>query len=370
MPVTTIVGAQFGSEGKGKVALLLAQHQDASIVVRVGGSNSGHTAYDRNGGRHVFRHLPTAVLFEDTLCVLGPMSYIDPAVLRQEIEHIDLSPDRLVIDPRAIVITEQHKDQERRAGLRGRIGSTASGTGAAIVSGISRSEAVRRASDDSYLSSFVRPTRPILRTALDRGERVLIEGTQGYGLSNTLSNYYPYVTSRNTTAAAFVAEAGLSPLDVDDIVLVVRSFPIRVGGNSGPLPCETNWPTVGAACGRPALLERSSVTNCVRRVGRFDPVIVRAAIEANAPTQLVLNHVDYFGTPTDNVGNYPKTWESIVCSFEANIGRAFDWIGASPTHLAPRSNPHLCVAARKTDSETNRSKIYNDAVARSVNGGS
>lgn len=344
MPVTTIVGAQFGSEGKGKVALLLAQHQDASIVVRVGGSNSGHTAYDGNGSRHVFRHLPTAALLEDTLCVLGPMSYIDSTVLMQEIEHIDLSRDRLVIDPRATVITERHKEQERCAGLRGRIGSTASGTGAAIVAGISRSEAVRWASDDSYLSSFVRPTRPILRAALDRGERVLIEGTQGYGLSNALSNYYPFVTSRNTTAAAFVAEAGLSPLDVDEVVLVARSFPIRVGGNSGPLPFETDWHTVGEGCGRPALLERSSVTNCIRRVGRFDPVIVRSAIEANAPTQLVLNHVDYLGRPTESAGSYTMPWESAISSFEASIGRTFDWVGASPADLALRSNPHLHMA--------------------------
>ena len=345
MPVTTIVGAQFGSEGKGKVALLLAQHQNASIVVRVGGSNSGHTAYDSNGGRHVFRHLPTAALLEDTLCVLGPMSYIDPMVLRQEIEKIRLSPNRLVIDPHATVITEQHKDRERCAGLRSRIGSTTSGTGAAIVSAISRSDSVRWASDDSYLSQFVRPTRPILRAALDRGERVLIEGTQGFGLSNPLSDYFPYVTSRNTTAAAFVAEAGLSPLDVDDVVLVARSFPIRVGGNSGPLPFEIDWPTIGARCGRPALLERSSVTNCVRRVGRFDPVIVRAAIEANTPTQLVLNHVDYFGGPTCREGRHSKPWESTVRSLEASIERTFDWVGISPAHLVPRSSPYVCIAA-------------------------
>lgn len=345
MPVTTIVGAQFGSEGKGKVALLLAQHQNASIVVRVGGSNSGHTAYDSDGCRHVFRHLPTAALLEGTLCVLGPMSYIDPVVLRQEVEQIDLSPSRLVVDPHATVITEEHKDRERRAGLRSRIGSTTSGTGAAIASAVSRSDAVCWASNDSYLRQFVRPTGPILRAALDRGERVLIEGTQGFGLSNPLSDYYPYVTSRNTTAAAFVAEAGLSPLDVDDVVLVARSFPIRVSGNSGPLPFETDWPTIGAECGRPALLERSSVTNCVRRVGRFDPVIVRAAIEANTPTQLVLNHVDYFGGPTGSVREQPRPWEPTVSSLEASIERTFDWVGISPGHLASRSNPYMCIAA-------------------------
>ncbi len=337
MPVTVVAGAQFGSEGKGKVALFLAQHQQATIVIRVGGSNSGHTAYGSDGRRHVFRHLPTAALLQDTLCVLGPGSYIDAEALRQDVERIDLPRDRLVIDPRAMVITDEHKSKERSSALRARIGSTASGTGAAVMDRVSRSNAVHWASDDSYIARFVRPTRPLIRAALDRGERVLIEGTQGFGLSNLLSSHYPYVTSRNTTAAAFVAEAGLSPVEVDCIVLVARAFPIRVSGNSGPLPFETDWRTIGINCGRAHLSELSSVTKCVRRVARFDPAIVKEAIDANGATHLVLNHVDYFDQ-TAAATTLPPSWEVTVASFEASIGRTFDWVGTSPTKLVPRSD--------------------------------
>ena len=334
MPITVIAGAQFGSEGKGKVALFMAEHQDARIVVRIGGSNSGHTAFDSNGNRHVFRHLPTAALLEDTLCVLGPASYIDAAILKHEIEEVGLSRHRLAIDPCAVVITNEHKEQERSAGLNARIGSTASGTGAAVMARVSRSDALHFASADSYLGPFVRRTRGILRDALDRGDRVLIEGTQGFGLSNLLPDYYPYVTSRDTTAGAFVAEAGLSPLHVDDIVLVVRAFPIRVGGNSGPLPFETDWSTVGRTCGRPTLLERSSATNSVRRIAQFDSAIVRAAVEANAPTQIVLNHADYFS----NLSDIASPLDKVVESMEGRIGQKIDWIGTSPTTLLARSH--------------------------------
>ncbi len=337
MPVTVVAGAQFGSEGKGKVALFLAQHQQATIVIRVGGSNSGHTAYGSDGRRHVFRHLPTAALLQDTLCVLGPGSYIDAEVLRQDMERIDFSPDRLAIDPHAMVITDEHKSKERSANLRARIGSTASGTGAAVMDRVSRSNAVHWVSDDPYAARFVRPTRPMIRAALDRGERVLIEGTQGFGLSNLLSRHYPFVTSRDTTAAAFVAEAGLSPVDVDNIVLVARAFPIRVSGNSGPLPFETDWRTIGGNCGRPHLSELSSVTKWVRRVARFDPAIVKEAIDANAATHLVLNHVDYF-RQTVAASTLPSSWEVTVASFEASIGRTFNWIGTSPSQLVSRSD--------------------------------
>ena len=107
-----------------------------------------------------------------------------------------------------------------------------------------------------------RSARPFLRAALNRKERVIIEGTQGFGLSVLHSPYYPKATSRDTTAAGFVSEAGLSPLDVDDIVLVIRAFPIRVPGNSGPSPGRDRLADLGREAGweRFPLTERTSVT--------------------------------------------------------------------------------------------------------------
>ena len=327
MPVSVVVGGQYGSEGKGKVAYIEAKRDQASIAIRVGGSNSGHTVYEANGRRYIFRHLPTAALLPDILCVLGPGSLIDPDVLRDELERIALPPQRLRIDPMAYVIAESHKSCEALSGLRQRIGSTASGTGAALLDRIRRGSKANLARSHPFLRKFVGdPTRDLLRRALDRGERVVLEGTQGFGLSNLQSPYYPFVTSRDTTAAAFVSEAALSPMDVDQVILVIRSHPIRVGGNSGPLPRETSWARVGELTGRAKLVEHSTVTQRERRVANFDGAIVQAAIAANAPTAIVLNHVDYVGSQA----------AEFVEHVEASIGRAVDWLGTSPSDLIPR----------------------------------
>ena len=327
MPVSVVVGGQYGSEGKGKVAYIEAHRDQASIAIRVGGSNSGHTVYEGDGRRHIFRHLPTAALLPDILCFLGPGSLIDPDVLRNELERIALPPQRLRIDPMAYVITEAHKNHEARSGLRERIGSTVSGTGAALLDRIQRGSDANLACSHPFLRKFVGdPTRDLLRRALDRGERVILEGTQGFGLSNLQSPDYPFVTSRDTTAAAFVSEAALSPMDVDRIILVVRSHPIRVGGNSGPLPRETSWARVGQLTGQTQLVEHTTVTRRKRRVANFDGVIVQAAIAANAPTAIVLNHVDYVGSQA----------VEFVERVETSIGRAVDWLGTSPSDLIPR----------------------------------
>ena len=327
MPVTVVVGGQFGSEGKGKVAYILAKRTRASIAVRVGGSNAGHTAYDATGCKQAFRHLPTAALLPDVLCVLGPGCLIDPDVLCDELERTELPPRRLRIDPMAFVITERHRNREADTGIAERIGSTASGTGAALVERIERLSSDNLAHRDPFLRRFItEPVRDILRPALDRGERVIVEGTQGFGLSNLQSPDYPKVTSRDTTAATFVAEAALSPLDVDEVVLVIRAYPIRVAGDSGPIPKETTWEDVGRLTGQAHLVERTTVTGRVRRVAQFDAAVVRAAIAANAPTCIVLNHVDYIGSGS----------AEFVEKVEASIGRRVDWLGTSPCDLLQR----------------------------------
>jgi adenylosuccinate synthase len=136
----------------------------------------------------------------------------------------------------------------------------------------------------------------------------------------------PFVTSRDTTAAGFLAETGLSPLDVDDIIMVIRAFPIRVAGNSGPLPNEIDWETISNHHGKGTICERSSVTDKVRRVAVFDPEVVKMAIYANNPTQIVINHVDYL--PSDiPVSNFIK-------KVSKQIGRDIHLIGTSPSHLS------------------------------------
>ena len=327
MPATVIVGGQFGSEGKGKTALFLAGHLGAQVVVRVGGSNAGHTAHDDNGVRHVFRHLPTAALLPHPLCVLGPGSLVDPDVLHREVDRLSLPPERLVVDPMAYVITEAHKRRERDSDIRNRIGSTLTGTGEALIDRIRRSSTTDLAHKHPYLRQFVRgPVRELLRQRLRQSDRVIVEGTQGFGLSNVQSPHYPFVTSRDTTAAAFVAEAGISPLDVDQVVLVIRAHPIRVGGNSGPLPNETDWEAIASHAGTPGLVERTTVTQRVRRVAHFDPAVVRDAMAANTPTSIVLNHADQMGSDA----------AAGVRRIETLIGHRVDWVGTSPRTTSSR----------------------------------
>jgi adenylosuccinate synthase len=337
MPVTVVVGGQFGGEGKGKVAHFLAQEMKASIAVRVGGSNSGHTVIDSSGAPVIFRHLPTAALIPDVTCVLGAGSYINPEILLQEVFRIGLPPQRLLIDPNAMVVTQRELDEERNSSLRQSIASTLSGTGAAVSRRISREHSAVFAKDEKRLDQYIQPVVPFIREHLQKGRRIIIEGTQGFGLSLLHSQYYPFVTSRDTTAAAFISEAGLSPVDVDDIVLVLRAFPIRVGGNSGPLPNEIDWDLVTSESGNQIrILEHTSVTKTVRRVGRFDPDIVRQAIIVNRPTRIVLNHLDYIDISCGDKWMLSRKLAAFVTNVETLIERQIDYIGFGPGILIAR----------------------------------
>jgi adenylosuccinate synthase len=140
------------------------------------------------------------------------------------------------------------------------------------------------------------------------------------------------VTSRDTTAAAFLAEAGLSPIDVDEVVLTIRAFPIRVAGNSGPLVDEIDWEKVTVEGEHnQSVEERTSVTNCVRRVARFNPEIVLMAIEVNKPTKIVLNHLDYLCSA--NVSNRDQIIHDFIRRTETSIKRNIEYLGFGPNFL-------------------------------------
>src|SRR5207244_2042197 len=94
----------------------------------------------------------------------------------------------------------------------------------------------------------------LLHSAIDNGDEVIIEGTQGFALSLLHGRDYPFVTSRDTTAAGFAMEVGLSPRLVSKIVMVIRTFPIRVGGTSGPFANETSWDEIRVASRAPEII--------------------------------------------------------------------------------------------------------------------
>lgn len=331
MPVTVVVGGQFGSEGKGKVAHFLAKEMSAKIAVRVGGSNSGHTVIGSNGQPIIFRHLPTPSILPDVVSVLGAGSYLNVEILLEEIRIANLPSERVVVDENAVLVTENEILKEQQSNLQAVIGSTLSGTGAALVNRITRTSDVRFARDDIRLRPYVKSAVQFLRAGLAHHERIILEGTQGFGLSVLHSRDYPFVTSRDTTAAAFLSEAGLTPLDVDEIVLVLRAFPIRVGGNSGYLPNEINWDLVTKESGSAtSVVEYTSVTKRLRRIGKFDPEMVRKAILINQPTIIVLNHLDHVDIGCRETGELTNRVEEFVLEVESNIGRKIDYVGFGP----------------------------------------
>lgn len=337
MPASVIVGGQFGSEGKGKVSHWLSQRSGAAAAVRVGGPNSGHTVISEEGKRFIFRQLPTAAIVPGISCLMPAGSYIIPELLLQEIAESGIDPVRVVVDPNAWIIGQDEIAREGDLGLARRIGSTGSGTGAAILSRIERLGIGRLAKNDPRLSNFVAPVSTRLRGLLAKKERIVIEGTQGFGLSLFHSENYPYVTSRDTSAAAFVSEAGISPLDVDEVVLVLRSFPIRVSGSSGPLPRETTWETISSESRSPRpLIEHTTVTKKVRRVARFDKLVVQRAMEVNQPSRIVLNHLDYIDAKA-GAGQATDLVREFVASVEHSIGTTVDLLGFSPQLLVERS---------------------------------
>lgn len=334
MGVSIVVGGQYGSEGKGKVAQHLARSRSACAVVRVGGTNSGHTSLGGEREREVLRQLPTAALDPDVVCVLAAGSYIDPEILIAEVERLALPAERLIIDPGAMIITPDDRDAERASDLAERLGSTASGTGEAVARRTRRISAGDLAGARPELAPYLAPVRLLLREMLDDGEHIVIEGTQGFGLSLLHSPHFPKATSRDTSAAAALAETGLSPLDVQDVVLVLRSFPIRVAGDSGPFGApEITWQQIALEGGhqRP-LAEYTSVTKKLRRVAWFDPQIVREAITVNNPSMIVLNHLDYVDAAAA-VGLTDRAAEFVEWVAEG-IGRPVDLVGLGPDTLA------------------------------------
>lgn len=334
MPVSVVIGGQFGSEGKGKVAHYIAQRTKAAAVVRVGGTNSGHTVVDAKGDTYALRQLPASVLAEGTIAILPPGAIIDPVILFDEIRRLGLSRDRVIISPLAMLISAEDKEAEREAGLIDRIGSTGSGTGAALARRLARGNSTLLAGSYEGLKDYVRDTTDVMRAMLRSEKHIVIEGSQGFGLSLLHGLEYPRATSRDTTAAAFVGEAGLSPFDVADITLVIRAHPIRVAGNSGILKQEITWSEIANQAMLPSdFVELTTSTKKIRRVGKFETEVVRRAVDANMPTRIVLNHVDYIDNSTRGGNISSAVVDFIEKIVEQPTGIEVNWIGTGPADI-------------------------------------
>ena len=284
------------------------------------------------------RQLPASVLAPDTVAVLPAGAIIDPEIFLREVEALGLGPERVIVSPFATVITAADRDAERSSGIVGEIGSTGSGTGAALARRIARRKGTELAGAFNSLKPFVRDTAGFMRNALNQNRWIVIEGSQGFGLSLLHGGYYPHATSRDTTAGTFLGEAGLSPRDVKDITLVLRAHPIRVAGNSGPLLNETTWEKIAKNAGLPdGYNELTTATKKIRRVGQFDAGMVRHAIEINNPTRIVLNHFDYVD-PGVREHRFSVNSLAFLKKVENDIGREIELVGTGPATLIPRKD--------------------------------
>lgn len=322
--VDVLIGGQYGSEGKGQIAGYISKEYD--LLVRVGGSNAGHKVWEHP---KPFTHhlLPSGTRKSDAKLLIGPGAVLDLNVLLDEISECHVDVERLGIDRQAMIITKQDKRNENK--LVKRIGSTGQGVGSATARRITG-----RSNGDLLLAQGVSDLKPYLCDALDvldislsRNDRVLLEGTQGTGLS-LYHGTYPYVTSRDTTVSGCLAEAGIPPSQIRRVLMVCRSYPIRVespeGGTSGPLSQELPWEEIARRSGKNVRrlreAERTSTTNRLRRVGEFDWVKLREAALLNGPTDIALTFSDYLSSVNGDAMRFEQLTQETI-SFIHEIER-------------------------------------------------
>ncbi len=345
MAAIAVLGAQWGDEGKGKVAHLLSE--DAEFCVRFnGGTNAGHrviftkikvSAAERRGGavteegEFKFHLVPSGALHEHCTGVLGNGMVIDPRALINEIEALRSIKDeepQLFISPRAHLLLPYHPIIEELAGAASEIGTTSKGIGPAYGDKIQRHgitmadllfedvfrEKLRRNLErekqlwgrDSTLSKLkadaladeilelsgsfrerIVDTVKLLNQALDEGKKVIFEGAQGCLLDIDFGTY-PYVTSSSATIGGIGVGAGVSPRRIEKIIGVTKAYTTRVG--SGPFPTEA----------RDALGERlqlkgqefGTTTGRPRRCGWLDLVALKYASQINGFTELAVMKLD------------------------------------------------------------------------------
>jgi adenylosuccinate synthase len=360
----TVIGAQWGDEGKGKIVDWLASRAD--MVVRFqGGHNAGHTLVVGNQ-TYKLSLLPSGIV-RGTPSVIGNGVVLDPWALKAEVEKIagqgiEVTPDVLMIADTCPLILPIHRDLD---GLRedasgaGKIGTTRRGIGPAYEDKVGRRairvcdlaqlgdlgplldrlcahhdalragfgeppvDRERLKSDLADIAGFVLPfARPVWRdldSALRRGKRILFEGAQGV-LLDVDHGTYPFVTSSNTVAGTTGPGSGIGPSAAGFVLGIVKAYTTRVG--SGPFPTEQDN-EVGKQLGERGH-EFGTVTGRKRRCGWFDAVLVRQAVAVSGITGIALTKLDVL-----------DEFETVkICTGYKIDGKKFDYL---PAHAADQA---------------------------------
>ena len=357
MTIHAVVGGQFGSEAKGHVAAQLANRLNSNRLnktlhlVRVGGSNAGHSAVDSAGVVWALRQVPAAAVIDRNAALyIAQGSEVDVNVLTDEVVALDQAgyavSSRLYIDQNATVLEQHHIDRESGSDINARTGSTSKGIGAARADRIMRvANTVGQMSDLFTHLGIIAETAPMIAAAHARGEHIIVEGTQGYGLG-LHTRFYPQTTSGDCRTVDLLAQIGYVPLDPSqprDIHtwLVLRTYPIRVAGNSGPMDAdELTWEQLTERSGGYIQAERTTVTKKIRRVAEWNPKLVSEAIQANGGVhsrmQPCLMFCDYLepklagSTDMIDLLTHVNAWRQIK-NLEVNIGKECSMYGTSPS---------------------------------------
>lgn len=299
MPVDIICGGQAGDEGKGKIAAYLAYKDGYDYCLKVGGPNAGHTVF-YDGKIFALKSVPAGFVNKKAKMVLCAGTYIIKDWLLKEIKETKTS-QRFIIDPNCVLITQSQTQAERQdSRMMKNIGSVGTGLGTAVRERVER-KPVKFAKDDKDLRKYVKDVPEILNKELEKGKKILLEGTQGFKLS-LLHGEYPYTTSRDTTASAFLSEAGLGPKYVKDVYVIFKPYVSRVG--PGPLEGEIKnlsklekYHTKGREIG--------SVSKRLRRIGKFEEKTAAKSIKINSATKIAVTHIDLFeGNEGKNISNF------------------------------------------------------------------
>ena len=334
MSVTVIVGTQWGDEGKGKIVDLLSQNAD--VVARYqGGANAGHTVV-HEGHKTILHLIPSGILNQNCVCLLGSGMVIDPVQLLEEIREVKNAgvdvEGRLFVSHRAHLIMPYHKIldalNEKSRGLKKAIGVTGRGIGPAYIDKYNRvgirivdlldkksfnekleyniaatnkiihdihgeeelnkDEIVNFYMDfDKRIDPLIKDVSIYLNDAVAQGQNVICEGAQGTLLDIDMGTY-PYVTSSNPTAGGAVTGLGIGPTAIDKVLGVVKAYTTRVG--KGPFPTEFDKKM--EAIMREVGDEYGTTTGRARRCGWFDAVISRFASRVNGVGSWALTKLD------------------------------------------------------------------------------
>jgi adenylosuccinate synthase len=282
MPCTVIVGAFWGDEGKGKIISYLALKDRLDFCVRTGSVNAAHTVW-MNGNRYALHMVPASFIYEKCRLLIAAGANVHVAQFLKEIELTKVDEHRVGIDKMASIIEEKHSIQDKASAFNKGIGTTGWGVGPAIQERARRTAKLAR--DIPELKPYLADATSEINNGIDAGKNVLLEGTQGFMLS-LYHGTYPYVTSRDTGAAAICSEAGVGPTRVDDVLIVYKAFITRVG--AGPMPGEIS---IEEAKKR-GWFETAAGTGRNRRSAPFDFEIARKNAKINGATQAAMTKLD------------------------------------------------------------------------------